>query len=417
MSLPIRFDYIPYPLWRRQGLNALKPMLRNPPPAQADSLYGGIAPQTPAQMAHYLMREGILPSGMSVYATRDALASLNIPLHQPDLSRQPIAAPGAPIRLPAQWETMEAVITAFPVLYPPLWQSHAQIIEAVSIVARADILIPDPAWANAVWLYLEARDLGKLENMRLIVIPTDDIWVRDYGPFTGHAPDGSRVMLGAAYDPLPAYPQANDDAFAARYAAANDLPFYMLDLHTEGGNFWSDGSGTLIASEGIYTRNPHLSRPEVERRLRRAFSFEKLIVTPSLWREETGHVDLLIKLADPHTILITSPAVPFNKSRLRQAHSIFERETSASGDPYTIFTLPAVKPYLNWGVYPIWRSYTNSLTVNGRVLVPAFLLGSDDTAFGIYKAAMPDYEIIPIRCDIAANGGGAVHCLTKEVPA
>ncbi len=417
MPLPIHFDYIPYPLWRRRGLEALKPLLRGRSTAQADALHGGTALQSPALMAQYLQKNQILPAGMSAAATRAALASLNITPHQPDLSRQPIAAPDMPIRLPAQWETLEAVIAAFPVLYPPLWQSHAQIIEAISVVARADILIPDPAWANAVWLYLEARDLGKLENMRLIIMPTDDIWVRDYGPFTGRAANGDRLMLGAAYDPLPAYPQANDDAFAARYAASSDIPFRAVDLHTEGGNFWSDGSGTLIASEGIYTRNPHLSRPEVERRLREAFSFEKLIVTPSLWREETGHVDLLVKLADAHTVLITNPSLPFNKSRLRQAHSIFQREANANGDPYTIFTLPAVKPYLNWGVYPIWRSYTNSLTVNGRVLVPTFLLESDDAAFGIYKAAMPNHEIIPIRCDLAANGGGAVHCLTKEVPA
>ncbi len=312
---------------------------------------------------------------------------------------------------------MEAVITAFPVLYPPLWESHAQIIEAASEVARVDVLIPDLTWASAVWLYLETRAFGKMENVRLMVLPTDDIWVRDYGPFTGYAADGGRVMLGANYDPLPTYPQANDDAFASRYAASGDTPFRSIDLHTEGGNFWSDDTGTLIASEGIYTRNPRLSRSEIERRLHAAFSFEKLIVTPSLWREETGHVDLLVKLADAQTVLITHPSLDFNKSQLGKTHAIFERETNANGDPYQIYTLPALPPYLNWGIYPIWRSYTNSLTVNGRVLVPVFMIGADERAMAIYKMAMPDHEIIPIRCDTAANGGGAVHCLTRGIPA
>ncbi|KXK24879.1 MAG: Agmatine deiminase [Chloroflexi bacterium OLB15] len=417
MPLPVRFDYIPYPLWRRQGLTALKPLLPGRAASQADGLHGGTAPETPAQMAHYLLTNQILPPGMNVYAARDAISSLNIPVHQPDLARQPAAAAKTPIRLPAQWEAMEAVITAFPVLYPPLWESHAQIIEAVSEVARADVLIPDAAWANAVWLYLETRAFGKMENVRLIVLPTDDIWVRDFGSFTGRTSEGHRVMLGAAYDPLPAYPQANDAAFAARYAAGDGIPFRAIDLHTEGGNFWSDGAGTLIASQGIYTRNPHLSRAEIERRLHLAFSFEKLIVTPSLWREETGHVDLIVKLADARTVLITHPSLRFNKDALRQTHSLFKRETNACGDLYRIYTLPALPPYLNWGIYPIWRTYTNSLTVNGRVLVPAFMIGADEHAMAIYKMAMPDHEVIPIRCDIAVNGGGAVHCLTKEVPA
>ncbi len=77
--------------------------------------------------------------------------------------------------------------------------------------------------------------------------------------------------------------------------------------------------------------------------------------------------------------------------------------------------LPALAPYMNWGVYAIWRSYTNSLTVNGRVLVPVFRARQDEQALAVYKSAMPDYEIVPIDCSQAANGGGAVHCLTKEV--
>lgn len=73
-------------------------------------------------------------------------------------------------------------------------------------------------------------------------------------------------------------------------------------------------------------------------------------------------------------------------------------------------------PYLNWGIYPVWRSYTNSLTVNGRVLMPVFRTGHDARALTIYQNALPDFEIVPVDCSQTANGGGAVHCLTKEVP-
>jgi len=41
----------------------------------------------------------------------------------------------------------------------------------------------------------------------------------------------------------------------------------------------------------------------------------------------------------------------------------------------------------------------------------------DARALAIYRAAMPDYEIVPIDCGAAANGGGGVHCLTHELPA
>ncbi len=409
--MPLRFDFIPYPLWRRSGLGRLRPLFD----ALSTAAVDGHPPATPAAMAHYLNRWGILPPGMSALALRDALAAMPAP--PGEIARAPAvtaAPPAAPARLPAQWAPVAAVITAFPVLYPPLWQTHAAMIEAISGVARADVLLPDAAWAGAVWLFLERRGLADMTRVRLLALPTDDIWVRDYGPFTGEIA-GARVLMSAAYDPLPAYPQADDDAMAGRYAAHLGRPLAAIDLHTEGGNFWREGAGTLIVSEGEYTRTRHLDRMETERRLRQAFVCDRLIVTPSLWREETGHVDLLVKLADAQTALITAAHVPFNSRALKRTREIFSREHNARGDAYRIHLLPPVAPYLNWGVFPIWRSYTNSLTVNGRVLVPIFDLATDGEALAVYQQAMPEFEIVPIRCAAAANGGGAVHCLTREV--
>jgi len=329
---------------------------------------------------------------------------------------QPVAH--TPIRLPAQWEPLAAVVLTFPVFYPPLWATHAAMIAAiVGANARADVLVPSEAWATLAAFYLTHTRGMKLDGVRWIVLPTDDIWVRDYAPFIGYRADGTRAAVGAIYDPLDTYPQARDDAMQAAYADLNALPFRKWDLRTEGGNVWSDGAGTLIVSEDIYDRNPTLSRTAVEGALHRAFAFEKLIVTPKLWREETGHVDLLVKLADARTVLVSAPTIPFNSGRLARAAAIFRQTPNAAGEPYRVLELPTPPPYLNWGVYPVWRSYTNALTVNGRVLVPTFGIDMDARALAIYRAAMPDYEIVPIDCGAAANGGGGVHCLTHELPA
>jgi agmatine deiminase len=202
---------------------------------------------------------------------------------------------------------------------------------------------------------------------------------------------------------------------AGRWAAHNELPARKLDLRTEGGNLWSDGAGTLVMSDHIYVRNPDLSPDEIERRLRETLAFDRLILVPHLVMEETGHVDLLIKLADARTVLVSAP-VGMNAARLEEAAAIFQRETNARGEPYRVFTLPSPPFYLNWGLFPVWRSYTNALTVNGRVLVPIFGVHTDEAALAVYRDAMPGHEIIGIDCSATANGGGAVHCLTKEIP-
>nr|MBA3872704.1 agmatine deiminase family protein [Anaerolineae bacterium] len=271
-------------------------------------------------------------------------------------------------------------------------------------------------WAKAIRLFLSQRGKADLSRVHFLHLPTDDIWVRDYGPIVTQNNKGEQVVIKLVFDPLPSYPQQQDNAMALRWAAHEEIPVRHLDLHLEGGNIWSDGRGTLIMASQIFHSNPGLTRTKLLDQLHCVFDFSKLIITPRLEREETGHVDLLVKLADAETVLV-SKASGANRAALRETANIFQRNANASGQPYRIFELPNPPLYLNWGFYPVWRSYTNSLTVNGRVLVPVFGIPSDKQALAIYQKAMPDFDIIPIDCGPGANGGGAVHCLTKEVAA
>ncbi|MCA9910348.1 MAG: agmatine deiminase family protein, partial [Anaerolineae bacterium] len=247
-------------------------------------------------------------------------------------------------------------------------------------------------------------------------LPTDDIWVRDYGPFVGRTETGTRAIVDATFAPLAAYPQEQDNAVASRWAAHTGAVAQHFDFYTEGGNYWSDGQGTLLISDEISARYPHLPATEIETRLREAFQFDKLIVLPRLLGEETGHVDLVCKLVDAQTVLVNRPNGTRNDDRLVEAVRRLRQETNAQGQPYQVVELPFPARYYNWGMFAVWRSYTNSLTVNGRVLVPVFGIADDVQALRIYQDVMPDFEIVPIDCRIAANGGGAVHCLTKEIP-
>jgi agmatine deiminase len=304
------------------------------------------------------------------------------------------------------------------VLYPPLWALHAEMVKAIAPVCGVTITVSRPMWANGIRLYLEQHGVTDWHHIRFLNIPTDDIWVRDYGPFVGLDEKGEQVVVSATFDPLTTYPQMNDNALALRWAAHNEIPAREISLHTEGGNYWSDGAGTLMVSDELLIRHAQLglSREEVERRLHEAFAFEKLIVTPHLLQEETGHVDMVTKLADAQTVLVTEAEPSINAGNLRRTAEMFRAETNARGQPYTVIELPALPRYFNWGAFSVWRSYTNALTVNGRVLVPVYGEPTDDAALLTYERAMPGYTIIPINCRAGANGGGAVHCMTKEVP-
>jgi agmatine deiminase len=366
-------------------------------------------PQTPEAMTAYLLRWRLIVPTERDSALR-ALAESHGIEAAASFAEPPLAEPG-PIRLPAQWEPIETVLLSWPAFYPALWPLHTAMTTAIAPAAPLTILVPSVLWGTAVRWFLQRSGTGDLDRLRFVALPTDDIWVRDYGPVIGQDARGQRVCLRFIYDPLPSYPQDQDDALALRWAAQAGLPTRRLDLHLEGGNIWSDGQGTVIVSEHAFHANSGLT---VER-LRAALGAEKLIVTPRLEREETGHVDLLVKLADARTVLLSHATGLVNGDNLRRTRRIFEKQTNAAGERYRIFELPTPPLYLNWFCYPVWRSYTNALTVNGRVLVPVYGLREDAEALAVYRAAMPDYSIIPIDCSVSANGGGAVHCLTKEI--
>ncbi len=367
-------------------------------------------PETPETMAAYLLRWRLVDP-----VERDAaLRALAEPygIETPVFSIQPAFAEPGPVRLPAQWEPIETVLLSWPVFFPVLWPVHAAVAAAVAPAAPVTILVPSALWAAAVRFFLERSRAVDMERVRLRVLPTDDIWVRDYGPVIAQDAHGRRICLKFIYDPLPSYPQDKDDAMALRWAAQAGIPARQIALHLEGGNIWSDGQGTVIVSVHAFHANPSLTAEH----LQAVLGAEKLIVTPRLEREETGHVDLLVKLANARTVLLSRATGWLNGDNLRWARQVFETTTNAAGERYRIFELPTPPLYLNWFVYPVWRSYTNALTVNGRVLVPVYGLREDAEALAIYRAAMPDYTIIPIDCSASMNGGGAVHCLTKEIP-
>jgi agmatine deiminase len=421
MNFPYQFNTIPYPLWRKRWSSfseqLLTPIWKRSYPYEAD-----VNPlENSAQMADILHRFRLLKE-MTVSEINEALISDDAWIVD---ARQSIIPPVLStsdltnvIRLPAQWEQMESVIVSWSVFYPQLWSLHAEIVESVAPVADVTVVVPDLLWANGIWVYLKQRDRLKRHagRVRFMVCPVDDIWIRDYGPIVGYGADGGRIAFDAIYDHIPTYPQTRDDAMPLYWGKHEGIPVYRLNLHTEGGNIWSDGAGTFIMTERIFEANPKLSRDGLEAYLHQVFDFKKIIYTPRMKYETTGHVDLLLKLASADTVLISDSGVP-HTDELAITAEIFRKATNADGQPYNVLKLPTPPLYRNWFFYPIRRSYTNSLTINGRVLVPVYGLKTDEEALRTYEQAMPAYQVVPIDCKVGANGGGAVHCLTKEIPA
>ncbi|MDX2076917.1 MAG: agmatine deiminase family protein [bacterium] len=412
-EFPFRFGYIPYPLWRRRYPIGIKQAFNSVYPALYPVFHDQHPPTTSAQIAQFLKRFKLLPS-----ATPNFIEQITPPILPTQQNPIP-PQPSTKIRLIAQWEPLEAVLMSWCVFYPRLWSLHAAMVAGIIPVAEVHIAVPSEWWARAIWAYLGEHDfLGDFaHHVKFLILPTDDVWIRDYGPMLGYDEAGVRGGVKAIYDHLPFYPQGRDNAMPMGWSAQSQTPLTPLNLHIEGGNLLTDGAGTLFMTAKVLKANPQFpTQSDLEAYLHTVLDYDKLIITPYMKIERTGHIDLLMKLLDDQTVMLSTPSSKWDTARLDEVGAIFRSQTNAKGEKYHIIEMPTPPLFFNWIVYPIRRSYTNALTVNGRILVPIYKSASDDTAIRLYEQYAKGYDIIPLDCSVMINGGGAIHCMTREVP-
>jgi hypothetical protein len=67
-----------------------------------------------------------------------------------------------------------------------------------------------------------------------------------------------------------------------------------------------------------------------------------------------------------------------------------------------------------------FRTYTNVIFANGRLIVPTYSTVEPDVqaaALALYRRLLPQWEIIEIDCEEMIPLGGALHCVSMNVPA
>jgi len=157
---------------------------------------------------------------------------------------------------------------------------------------------------------------------------------------------------------------------------------------------------------------------------------EENILTLYLANEKTHHLDLWAKQLNPTTFIVGRYNSGSNAALLDQVAAQLEAEG------YTVVRIPQpdqqpqpvtrailehhiLSDYLRRTATRellITYSYTNSLLVNGKVLMPAYGFPTDEEARSVYEQVLPDYEVVMIDCSQIIEWGGAVHCTTMQMP-
>lgn len=326
-------------------------------------------------------------------------------------------------RMPAEWEPHDRCLIAWPTR-DEMWGSHADEARAeyaavVAAVARFEpvLVVAAPGLAGEV----RAHCGGDAE---VIELPIDDSWIRDSGPIGVVDADGARAAADFRFnawgDKFPDY--AADDTLPERLLASLGIPRIASEMVLEGGSITVDGEGTLITTEQCLlhpNRNPGWSRERIEGELRRCLGAERVVWLPFGSAEDSmtdGHVDGVCTFVRPGVVLLQMalPGSPYAE-RYDENRRRLEAATDAQGRRFEIIEAPRMA-FAEVDGNQVRVPLANVYVANGGVVAPVAPGDPADDWLAVLAAAFPNRAVVPVPMRILPWNGGAIHCITQQVP-
>jgi agmatine deiminase len=267
-------------------------------------------------------------------------------------------------------------------------------------------------------------------SLHILPIPTDDVWIRDYGPISVRSAADHAIhrFLNWGYNAWGGKypPYDSDDAVPGKLSDLLNRPLHTPNMILEGGSIDTNGEGILLTTESVLlnpNRNPHFDREAIESRLMSELGQEQIIWLGSgLQGDDTdGHIDDLARFIDRDTIVATRCKDPddVNHATLEENLERLKAARTLSGVPFRIVELPmpdtrTSDPTVD-GSDHVPSSYANFYIANGRLLMPAYDPRTDGLAVEILSGLRPDLEVVPLDCRDLVWGQGSIHCVTQQL--
>ncbi|CAG0880301.1 unnamed protein product [Darwinula stevensoni] len=166
-------------------------------------------------------------------------------------------------------------------------------------------------------------------------------------------------------------------------------------LVMEGGGLESDGQGTLLTTAECLlspNRNPHLSKGQLERKIKALFGLERILWLNNgyLAGDDTdSHIDTLARFCTPDTIMYVqcNDAADEHFEALQAMEQELKSFTTDDGKPYHLVPLPMADACFDADGCRLPATYANFLLINGAVLVPVYGVKQDASALKIFESA------------------------------
>ena len=321
--------------------------------------------------------------------------------------------------------------------------------------AEAWVRIENAEDSNIVKRKLQRMDL-RSNNLKWIVGAGNSFWFRDCGPIAFYYGDQDDVaMVDFMYYPG----RALDDSLPSLIEEQMGIPNYITQIEWEGGNCVVDGAGMVLSSDALYSNNADnygqltwdgvnpstinyenktpLTQAQVRDSLAHIMGPRGAHILPAFrYDGGTGHLDLYCDMWDENEFVFSKFPEHYSnwtdyKTAAKNIDSLCSY-TSMFGKNYKKRYIPF--PCTNNGGYfanqtnynnNFTRTYSNHTFVNNVIVQPCFSAVTngqpsaewDRLRIDSVRAAYPGYTIYPIDVRSFDGSGGAIHCITKQIPA
>ncbi|HTR19354.1 MAG TPA: agmatine deiminase family protein [Gemmatimonadales bacterium] len=339
--------------------------------------------------------------------------------------------------MPAEWERHRATWIGWPHnksdwpgKFTPIPWVYGEITRKLAAGETVRVLVNSPAHERAARRVLgkTGADLGQVQFLRLT---TNRGWTRDFGPIFVR---GGRELAIARFrfSAWAKYPDwKRDDAIPELAAKRLKLKLFPV-VHAgrgvvlEGGSIDVNGRGSVLTTEEclldqrVQTRNPGMSRGEVETMLQSALGATNVLwLGKGIVGDDThGHVDDLCRFVGPSTVVLCRERDPkdVNYRPLEENRERLQGMRTEDGARLEVVDLPSPAP-LYFENRRLPASYANFYIANAAVLVPTFNDPNDRIALGVLGELFRDRPVVGIHAVDLVWGLGTLHCLTQQEPA
>ena len=256
-----------------------------------------------------------------------------------------------------------------------------------------------------------------------VAVDHTNIWLRDFAPVPFRSKNGVRYLGIDSGTPDP-----ENAAFGEKLTNQLKLDYRPTSATLDGGNFLTDGTNCYMSGS---LGDEKLETKEKDREIKETLGCKRLVIIEN---PPHVHIDMYVKILDSKTVAvneINSASIELAKDSLGDIPlDILELKNSLDGaakqfEKYLhVVRMPMPVPFKN-----TFRTYTNSILVNGTAIVPDYknyreVGGSypDESILPELRQKVSDlysqfgYKVEFVNADNLIYNGGAFHCVSMHLP-